>query len=337
MKTSSTGAFDRPSSLLGGLCHRTGLTAVCCGLLAVGGAYAQKVQSPRPSFETLSESLDFTAPATVTGTASTAALMFIPMPVNGVHGFLNAENQNGTLGGSLSISTFGLANGTYTVSTTLTSDGSAVVLGTFTVPTKFPWWPPIVGGPQPLQGVSMASAISFPPVHIPVDPPIHIPIDPIPGNFGFVIFGPFGTPLPAGYNLFDVATVSILDSSSKVVYTASTSPIQNGSYIAGAPVTPGPDAPTAKGYGEANASATNGKDKGMIFVHAWNVPASTTYTYAINGADIGTVTTTSTGHLRLFSNTGKKVNPLPSTVNLFGITSITVHDSGGKLLLSADF
>jgi hypothetical protein len=233
---------------------------------------------------------------------------------------------------SLSIYTRNLPADTYTISTTTISTGASITLGTLTIPSVPP---PIQPYPIAFSGSGNGNGIH--PNAVVVGPVL--PIDPILpiGPFhppGSIVFGTFGTPLPTGFNLFDVASVTITNSSNVVVLTSTASPVANGELKATSAVTPGADATSAKGSATLTAIATNGKVKGILSLHASGVPASTTYTYAIDGTDVGSVTTSAKGRLTVYKTTGQKKSPLTDP---FGITSITVHDASGNAVVSATF
>jgi hypothetical protein len=76
---------------------------------------------------------------------------------------------------------------------------------------------------------------------------------------------------------------------------------------------------------------------GVLAVKAYGLPASTTYTYAVDGTDIGTVTTGTTGALRLVATEKPSGGTLPDTIDLFTVTSVTVHDASANVILSASF
>ena len=75
---------------------------------------------------------------------------------------------------------------------------------------------------------------------------------------------------------------------------------------------------------------------GYIVIRAAGLPASTTLTYAADGNDLGTATTDARGRLKINAVQGGD-GTLPSTLDLYSVLSITVHDSDGNILLSAGF
>jgi hypothetical protein len=75
---------------------------------------------------------------------------------------------------------------------------------------------------------------------------------------------------------------------------------------------------------------------GRIVIRAQGLPASTRLTYAADGTDLGKTTTDSAGNLTVYAAQGGK-GKLPSTLDLFSITTLTVHDAAGNVYLSAGF
>jgi hypothetical protein len=275
-------------------------------------------------FESFNEQLTFAAPTATTTTASSSATTTAPAPsatgsINGVTLTGNSTVDFVPLN-TIAIFTRNLPADTYTISTTKISDGSSVTLGTLTV-TAYP--PPVV--------MPMGAAANAHPNFV-IGGPIG-PIFPFP-LWGSIIFGTPNNPLPSGFDIFDVASVTITNSSSVAVLTSTAFPIANGSLHATSTVTAGTDAPNAKGSAQLTVTASKGKVKGILSLHANGVPASTTYTYAINGTDIGTVTSSPKGRLSVYKTTGQKKSPLTDP---FGVTSITVHDGSGNSVVSASF
>jgi hypothetical protein len=298
---------------------------------------------------TLNEGLPFSAPVVTTtsvasdvvkgkksATTTTGGTTTTSGP--SASGSLNAIEVGGTTNGDIAIFTRDLPADTYTITSTTISTGASITLGTLTIPATDPT-PPIfpIGPIDPIAlGVSANGAHTNVIIGGPVGPawPIHIFQPP-----GIIIFSTSpnaANPLPSGFDLFDVASVTITNSSSVVVLASTASPVANGQYRGTAAVTTGPDATSStKGFAQVQASAVNGKVKGLLSVRVSGAPASTTYTYAINGTDVGPVTTNAKGHLSIYTTTGQKKSPL--SVNPFTITAVTVHDATGALLVSASF
>jgi len=75
---------------------------------------------------------------------------------------------------------------------------------------------------------------------------------------------------------------------------------------------------------------------GRIVLKAQGLPASTALTYAADGTDLGTTTTDSDGNLTVYVTEGWN-GKLPPSLDLFSVTSVTVHDGAGNVYLSAGF
>jgi hypothetical protein len=148
--------------------------------------------------------------------------------------------------------------------------------------------------------------------------------------------GPRGIPFPDGIDPFDIASLAISDSNSNVLFTADLSTITNGALFARTPIVSGTSL-SAMGTAEIHAFAKAGVVTGALVVNASGLPESTTYTYAINGTDIATVTTGSAGSLKLVATEEPSGGTLPDTVDLFTVTTVTVHDDSGNVILSASF
>ncbi len=223
-------------------------------------------------------------------------------------GVLDAVGLSGTDHGSLDVHTKGLEAGTYTVTAVTGTGTGSVTLGTF-----------IVGAP----GASGTTSW---------DHPHDWSHDRSDARFG----GPRGIPFPDGLDPFDLASLAISDSNSNVLFTADLTTISNGAYDARTPIVSGTTV-TATGGARIHAFAKDGVVTGALSVKAYGLPASTTYTYAIDGTDIGPVTTGTTGALRLVATEKPGGGTLPDTVNLFSVTSVTVHDASANVILSASF
>jgi len=149
--------------------------------------------------------------------------------------------------------------------------------------------------------------------------------------------GPRGIAFPDGLDPFNIASLAISDSNSNVLFTADLTTITDGAYYARTPIVSGTTVSGVTGGAKIHAVAKAGVVKGALCVSAFGLPASTTYTYAVDGTDIGQVTTGSGGSLKLVATENPSGGTLPDTVNLFTVTSVTVYDGSGNLILSASF
>jgi hypothetical protein len=141
---------------------------------------------------------------------------------------------------------------------------------------------------------------------------------------------------PEGYDPFDVASLAISGSNGTVLLTADLTTITDGSFHARTPIVSGTGV-DAKGVARIQAFAKDGVVSGTLIVKASGLPASTTYTCAVDGKDIGQVTTGSAGSLKLTATEKPGGGTLPDTVDLFTITKVTVRDDSGNVILSASF
>jgi len=221
-------------------------------------------------------------------------------------GVLEATSINGTDRGSLDVRTTGLEAGIYTVSAVTESSTTPVTLGTFDV--RAPRTSGSAPAPMAPRRVTTNS------------------------RFG----GPRGIPFPNGVDPFDLSSLAISDSNANVLFTADLTTATNGAFSASTPIVSGSGV-TAIGSAQIHALARDGVVNGTLTVKARGLPANTTYTYAIDGADTGTVTTGSRGSLRLVATEKPAGGTLPPTVNLFTVTSVAVLDGSGNVILSGSF
>ena len=223
------------------------------------------------------------------------------------NGLLQAIGLSGSDRGSLAVCTTGLELGTYTVSAVEDSGTAPVTLGTFDVKA-------------PHTSGTAATAIA-------------LGKQKTNSEFG----GPHGIPFPDGLDPFDIASLAISDSNANVLFTADLTTITDGAFYARAPIVSGTSAPGVKGLAQIRVIAKSGVVNGALTLHASGLPASTTYTYAVDGTSIGQVTTDAHGVLNLTATEKPSGGTLPDTVNLFTVTSVTVVDGSNDLILSASF
>jgi hypothetical protein len=201
------------------------------------------------------------------------------------------------------VRTSGLASGAYTVSAVTDSGTTPVTLGAFNVRN------PVTTG-----------TAAHPPHWTQA-------------GFG----GPRGIPFPDGLDPFTIASLAISDSNANVLFTADLTTVTDGVYSASTPLVSGTSVPDAAGSAQIHANAKAGVVSGVLIVNAHGLPDGATYTYAINGTDIATVTTGSAGSLHLMATENATTGTLPGTVNLFTVTAVTIHDGSGNVILSASF
>jgi hypothetical protein len=217
---------------------------------------------------------------------------------------LNAVSVDGTDHGTLDVRTSGLPGGTYTVSAVAGSGTTPITLGTFNV--------------QLIAGKTGTA---------------HRPSGPTNTWFG----RPGGIAFPSGLDPFTLASLAISDSNATVLFTADLTTVSNGVYCASTPLVTGTSLPDATGRAQIRASAKAGVVTGILAINAKGLTPGTAYTYAINGTDIGTVTSGSSGGLRLTATENATNGTLPSTVDLFDVSSVTILDGDGNVILSVSF
>ena len=208
---------------------------------------------------------------------------------------LEAENIDGTLSAEVSVRTRGLAAGTYTVAVTKKSDKSSVTLGTFVI---VPVTTPAVASSRQRESSKRQGSVKF--------------------TTG-------GTnPLPAGFDGFDVATISVSDSKGNVVLGGDlTTSIDRVTRVH---LTPGTTAATASGFVSVFTNTRAGVTTSRFSLTAKGLPVSAALTLAINDADVQPAPSDARGRLR--------VRILPASVDVAAIKTVEIHDATPATLLS---
>ena len=247
--------------------------------------------------------------------------------------------RGGTVSGSVAVAVSSYPGGVYTVDAVTRASGT-FVLGTMTITTGT------------IPATTGSGGI------------ITVPISDFVGN-GSVKFGGTNSQLPEGFSPFDVEAIALSNSNGGVVGTAVIPAEPYGGYLTAlSPVTAsGIFAPGAGGYAMLHAAtppfvipgpytplvatedAAFNTTSGHIGLHAHGLPASTTLTYAVDGVDLGAATTDAAGNLNIYTMQGtvhfiwgaSRTGKLPPGLNLFTVTTLTVHDSSGNVYLSAGF
>jgi len=213
---------------------------------------------------------------------------------------LEAEDDEGTTKAELKLETKGLPAGTYSVSVTLKSDGSTVALGTFTVDA---------------QG----------------EAEIEFSTNPEDSE---------EAPFPANFNPFDIATVSVSDANNVVLFTAdltNATAVKTMDLNASVRATPGPSDPSATGNAVLTAHASSGKTTGMLVLNGHGIPASTAMTLVINHANVKKVSSDKAGNVSISITPKGKNGAVARGITLFKVTSMSLHDKFGNVLLSFSF
>ena len=203
-----------------------------------------------------------------------------------------AEDENGAVtSAELELKSRNLPAGTYSAAVTLKSDGSTVVLGSFTVNSE---------------------------------------------GEGEIEFGEEGTPFPANIDPLDVASVVVTDVNGVVLFTAdltSLTSVSNMNINVTAQLTAGVGVPNANGTVMLNAFLAHGKVKGSLQVTGHGLPTNASVVIAVNGVAVKTVHTSKTGDINVKLGPKGKTSTIANGITLAQITSITVTDRNGNVLL----
>ena len=222
---------------------------------------------------------------------------------------LQANDDDGGTQTDLELNEQGLPAGTYTVSVTLKSNGSTVQLGTFTIAS----------------GITEAE-IKFSNQDEGENE-----------NDGDEIELPF----PASVNPFDIATVSVSNSSGVVLFTADLTKVTTMTATLSANIagTPGSTDPGATGSAVLNATALHSKPTGSVQISGQGLPISTPLNVTINGmpSNVRRASTSSMGTASIMITPKGRTATIASGVNLLQIKNVTLSNKSGSVLLSFKF
>lgn len=76
---------------------------------------------------------------------------------------------------------------------------------------------------------------------------------------------------------------------------------------------------------------------GRVVIHAHGLPSGIKLDYALDGTDYGYAYTDSAGNYNVFASQGGSHPKLSSSLNLFTVTTLRLHDDAGNAYLSAGF
>jgi len=290
---------------------------------------------------------------------------------------LAATLRNDKTRGTIDVSVWGYATGTYSVSGVAESSGSTYALGSLTVRGfVFPIWtgttPIFMDGTRARGGTLLSLTGTG-------DGGLPIVFGTSAFGSGSAHFGGKKSPLPDGLSPFDIESVSVSDSNGNLISTATLTPVSQGSYEAESPLTSGTISPDATGsaliraslqpffYFEAasavhpavSKAVTTGSlgiwtgpvpkipqpmpwipwnpQTGELVIHAHHLPASTALSYEADGTVLGSGTTDSAGNFKVYATQGGTHGTLPSTLDLFSVQSVTVVDGSGNVYVSTSF
>jgi hypothetical protein len=230
---------------------------------------------------------------------------------------LQADNEDGTTQVELELDENGLPAGTFTVSITLKSNGSTVQLGTFTI-----------GNGQTEAEIKFSNE----------DENENDNQDQNENeNDGDEIELLF----PANANPFDIATVSVTNSSGVVLFTAD---LTNASttittLIANIIGQPDPMDPSATGSAVLNANASHSQPNGSLQITGQGLPPNTPLKVTINGkaSNRKNARTSSMGTVSIMITPRGKTRIVAPGVNLLQVKKATLTNKSGNILLNFSF
>lgn len=214
---------------------------------------------------------------------------------------LKAEDEDGTTDAELKLQARGLPAGNYSVSVTLKSNGSTVALGTFSVGST--------GGAEVEFATTPEDAEE--------------------------------KPFPANFNPMDIATVSVANAAGVVLFTADLTKVNttNGmSLNATVNGQPGPADPNASGTAILTANSSKSGPKGQVQLIGSGFPMRTQLTTLVNGSIVSKKAKTDNNGAFNFNFGPKgKTSTVAPGITLFQITSMTLKDNAGNVLMTFSF
>ena len=146
-----------------------------------------------------------------------------------------------------------------------------------------------------------------------------------------------GIAFPPNFNPFDIATVSVLDASNVVLFTADLTSIASvTSEVLSASITgtAGATAPSATATTSLSAQAIPGVASGSLVLAALGLPAGKKLTVAINGITSRKAIADSLGNATISFVPKAKTGAIARGVSLFGVKNVQLKDATGTVLLS---
>jgi hypothetical protein len=214
---------------------------------------------------------------------------------------LKVEDEDGTTDGELKLDARGLPQGTYSVSVTLKSNGSTVALGTFNVSAQGEGEIEFATNPEDSDEVSF----------------------------------------PVGFNPMDIATVSVANSANVVLFNADLTNVKTASAMTlNATVNgqPGPSDPNASGTATLTANSSKTGPKGQVQLMGSGFPARTPLITLVNNSAVSKkAKTDNNGAFHFNFGPKRKASTVAAGVTLFQVTSITLKDTSGNVLMTFSF
>lgn len=228
---------------------------------------------------------------------------------------LKAKDSGGQTKALLKIETEGLAPATYTVSVVTKSDSTTVILGSLVV----------TGSTPAVTGTDSEED----------DEPRDSHAQREKDRKSSVVFGSAAQPFPAGFDPFDIATLTVSDPTLVAMLVGDFSMAQSLLKISQT-VTPGAAAPNAQGKLTIAARRKNGAEKSVITLFVKKVPANLPFTVNVNGTDVAQGVSTKNGMIRLGQTPGnpKGFAPFGQGISAFDLQSVILTDSNNEVIFS---
>ena len=149
-----------------------------------------------------------------------------------------------------------------------------------------------------------------------------------------------GIILPTGLNPLDIATVSVADASTTVLFTADltsiatvTSEVMNASLTG----TAGQTAPNATASATLSAQAANGVASGSLTVAAHGLAPKSKLSVTINGVPSKKIAADTLGNATISFVPKAKTASIAKGVSIFGVRNVQVKNAAGAVLLNTSF
>lgn len=233
-----------------------------------------------------------------------------------------AKDDDGVTEAELKLKARSLVSGTYSVSVTLKSDGSAVALGIFTVNAE---------GEAEIEFSRENESDHVTEHH-------HSGGGDDDGDDDGGDDNEVTSPFPDGFNPLDIATVTVSDANSTPLFTANLTNVTSGSMNISATVqaTAGAGAPNANGTASISAALKKNRVNGSLRFVAHSLQGKLPVTLTVNGAAAKNLKTDKRGNLAVKLQPSGK-NGTIAGVSLTSVHTVILQDKSGNALLIANF
>jgi hypothetical protein len=156
---------------------------------------------------------------------------------------------------------------------------------------------------------------------------------------GEIEFGHDGNPFPANINPQDIASVTVSGVNGVVLFRADLSSLTSATSMninVSKEATPGPGVPNATGNVLLNAFLSKGKVKGSLQLIGHGLPPNINVLVAVNGIPVKRLHTSNTGDVIVKLGPKGKTGTIGSGLTLAGVTTVTLTDLSGNVLLQVN-